>query len=478
MAKIFLSAGHGGFEGAFRDPGVVVNNTSEAAEMIATRDLVVAELRSRGLSVEAPSDDLSLTGTISWINARASRRDVALEIHGNAAADRSANGTEDFYIAGNQERKRHGELLIASLLRRVPELRNRGAKPDTAAAVGRLAFCRDIIPPSLLLELCFLSNPSDLRLLQTRRRDFAIGIADGLQLWLRDVSGVTPTPTPTPIPTPSPTPGPTPTPTPRPTPTPGPTIPIFSEVNISLNGRVYPEKAIIVTGNAYVPIDLVDSLGIDLSQDFNIRRLRYRNIVYAIAIGLRDYGVSVNWEPRTRTVEIKTIFSVCPGQLDQIMGQGNTSEVQMLMFLKNNNEAAITTYEEMPRYYREEGSIEGVNYDIAFSQMCLETNFLRFGGDVRPAQNNFAGLGAVGGNEEGATFPDQRTGVRAHIQHLKAYGSTSPLVQELVNPRFHFVQRGIAPLVNQLSGRWAVDPNYGSKIIAIIRRLYESANIF
>jgi N-acetylmuramoyl-L-alanine amidase len=53
------------------------------------------------LSVEAPSDDLSLTGTISWINARATRQDVALEIHGNSASDRSANGTEDFYIGGN-----------------------------------------------------------------------------------------------------------------------------------------------------------------------------------------------------------------------------------------------------------------------------------------------------------------------------------------------------------------------------------------
>jgi hypothetical protein len=59
----------------------------------------------------------------------------------------------------------------------------------------------------------------------------------------------------------------------------------------------------MVSGNAYVPIDLVDGLGIDLSQDFNIRRVRYRNIVYVIAIGLRDYGVSVTWDNRTRTVD-------------------------------------------------------------------------------------------------------------------------------------------------------------------------------
>ena len=104
-----------------------------------------------------------------------------------------------------------------------------------------------------------------------------------------------------------------------------------------------------------------------------------------------------------------------------------------------------------------------------------QTNFLRFGGDVKPSQNNFSGLGAVGGGAEGASFPSARLGVRAQIQHLKAYASTEPLVQELVDPRFNFVTRGIAPLVDQLSGRWAADLQYGTKILALLRRLYESA---
>ncbi|HAN45379.1 MAG TPA: cell wall hydrolase, partial [Cyanobacteria bacterium UBA8156] len=69
-------------------------------------------------------------------------------------------------------------------------------------------------------------------------------------------------------------------------------------------------------------------------------------------------------------------------------------------------------------------------------------------------------------------------GVRAHIQHLKAYATTAPLVQPLVNPRFQFVSRGVAPLVGQLAGRWAVDPLYGDKILALVRRLYESAGLF
>ncbi|NEP49748.1 MAG: glucosaminidase domain-containing protein, partial [Moorea sp. SIO3C2] len=126
--------------------------------------------------------------------------------------------------------------------------------------------------------------------------------------------------------------------------------------------------------------------------------------------------------------------------------------------------------------YREEASIEGVNYDIAFAQACIETNFLRFSDRLRPEQNNFGGLGAVTSEEE-ATFSSARIGVRAHIQHLKAYASQEPLVQPLVDPRFRFVSRGIAPLVEQLSGRWSADLDYGKRIIAVVRRLYESSNL-
>ena len=109
--------------------------------------------------------------------------------------------------------------------------------------------------------------------------------------------------------------------------------------------------------------------------------------------------------------------------------------------------------------------------------MCLETGFLRFGGDVIPQQNNFAGLGSIGGGAETASFPSARIGVRAHIQHLKAYASLEPLVNEVVDPRFRFITRGIAPSIYQLSGRWSVDLDYGVKILAMMKRLYESARL-
>jgi len=48
MVCIFVSAGHGGFEGTLRDSGAIAFGTAEAQEMMLTRDLLVAELR-RGI---------------------------------------------------------------------------------------------------------------------------------------------------------------------------------------------------------------------------------------------------------------------------------------------------------------------------------------------------------------------------------------------------------------------------------------------
>jgi len=159
-----------------------------------------------------------------------------------------------------------------------------------------------------------------------------------------------------------------------------------------------------------------------------------------------------------------------------IMSKGRISAEKMALFLLETNTSLNRSYaHNLAKIYVEEGAFEGVNHDIAFIQMCLETGFLRFGGDVKPEQNNFAGLGAVGNGETGLSFPDTRIGVRAQIQHLKAYGSQEPLKGELVNPRFRYVQRGRAPTYEGLAGTWAADRQYAVKLKSILERLYDFA---
>ncbi|MDR1804516.1 MAG: glucosaminidase domain-containing protein [Treponema sp.] len=126
----------------------------------------------------------------------------------------------------------------------------------------------------------------------------------------------------------------------------------------------------------------------------------------------------------------------------------------------------------MAYLYIEETAVEGVNSDVAFAQMCLETGFLRFGGLVTADMNNFCGLGAVSLDQRGVSFPNPRMGVRAHIQHLKAYASEEPLKQALVDPRFQYVRRGSSPAIVGLTGTWAEDRFYADKINSILERLY------
>lgn len=92
-------------------------------------------------------------------------------------------------------------------------------------------------------------------------------------------------------------------------------------------------------------------------------------------------------------------------------------------------------------------------------------------GDVKIDQCNFAGIGAVGNGEPGYTFESVRIGLRAQVQHLKGYASKADLNGACVDPRFGYVDRGIAPNVEDLGGRWATGTDYGYKLVDSIYEL-------
>jgi len=155
------------------------------------------------------------------------------------------------------------------------------------------------------------------------------------------------------------------------------------------------------------------------------------------------------------------------------LGKGKTDRDSLARFLLYSNPSLDKDFAfDIAALYIEEAAFEGVNHDVAFSQMCLETGFLRFGGDVTPDMNNFCGLGTLGGGVAGASFPSPRIGVRAQIQHLKVYATSLPVKGENVDPRSRFVRPGSAPTIDGLSGTWAGDRDYAKKIKNILERLY------
>lgn len=167
-----------------------------------------------------------------------------------------------------------------------------------------------------------------------------------------------------------------------------------------------------------------------------------------------------------------------------IMGKAQATAQQMALFCRSKNSTPQLTscsLEQLAEMFIEEGEAEGVRGDVAFAQSLHETGYFKFGGIVLPTQNNYAGIGALNGNATGqaASFPDPRTGVRAQIQHLKAYASTEALVNECVDPRFSLVARGVAPYVEWLGaadnpqGRgWAVPgAGYGANIVKLLGQI-------
>ena len=182
--------------------------------------------------------------------------------------------------------------------------------------------------------------------------------------------------------------------------------------------------------------------------------------------------------------------------LTKIMGTSQTNVAQMVRYYKANAsgydtfkaryegkydgslaKGGASTIEQFAQIFYEEANAEGVKAEVAFTQCMKETGFLKYGGDVLPNQYNFAGIGATGA-VHGASFKDVRTGIRAQIQHLKAYASTSPLNNRCVDPRFNLVTRNSAPYVEWLGIQenpngygWATAKNYGYDIVGMVKVL-------
>jgi len=140
---------------------------------------------------------------------------------------------------------------------------------------------------------------------------------------------------------------------------------------------------------------------------------------------------------------------------------------------------------ELARLFIEEGNREGVAGDRAFIQAVLETGWFRFSDRVPPTFHNYAGIGAVDGGSTAEQFPDARTGVRAQIQHLRAYATpgmrsanfASPIAAARTRLVLSYIA-GKATMWSQMGkGNWATDPDYATKLDALYRSAVAHAGV-
>lgn len=170
-----------------------------------------------------------------------------------------------------------------------------------------------------------------------------------------------------------------------------------------------------------------------------------------------------------------------------IMGKSSVTVEQMVKYFESSGErypadalskGGADSIETFCQLYYDEAVAEGVRPEVAFVQTMKETGWLQYGGDASIGQFNFAGLGTTGGGVPGNSYPDVQTGIRAQIQHLKAYATADVLAQECVDDRYEYVTKGCAPYVEWLGQQenpegygWATADNYGYSIVDMISKL-------
>ena len=185
--------------------------------------------------------------------------------------------------------------------------------------------------------------------------------------------------------------------------------------------------------------------------------------------------------------DIKTVMEggTAADSLTAIMGKPAVTADQMKSYLKKKNPSVPQSVLDMIPLYISEGEAEGVRGDITFAQSCLETgNFTFSGSAVTLSQNNFCGLGVTQRGKTGLSFETAQLGIRAQIQHLKAYASTDKLRNERIDPRFRYVTRGCAPYAEWLGQKenpqgkgWAAGEKYGEKILSILKAVISEGKV-
>ena len=168
--KVTVTAGHGG-----NDPGATYSGFNERDLMTELRDIVALKLRDKGVEVSTDGlkgQNLPLADALSLVYGR----DVAIELHTNAAESTSATGVEVIALPSHK----HIAQKIAKSIADVLSLRLRGEKgwiDQSRSARGKLGF---VSKGGMIVEVFFLSNPYDLAVYQSKKWLVAQAIADSI----------------------------------------------------------------------------------------------------------------------------------------------------------------------------------------------------------------------------------------------------------------------------------------------------------
>lgn len=174
---------------------------------------------------------------------------------------------------------------------------------------------------------------------------------------------------------------------------------------------------------------------------------------------------------------ITSIVTVCmfvsiASAATSIFGTNQATADRMYAYVKSQNSSFDR---EISDAFYELSQIYGIRGDIALCQSIIETGWFKYTGGtaVTAEDHNYCGLGVTTLGIKGCQFETVEDGVHAQLQHLWAYATTESLPSNvtLIDPRFKYVSRGVAPTWEALSGRWSTQSNYGEAILDMFDKM-------
>ena len=172
--RIFLSAGHSN-----ADPGAIGNGYKEADLTKELRGLVACEIVKDTSIILSLDQDLWTSGeTARRIGLLSKEGDVLCDIHFNAATPQ-ATGTEVLIPDEHSTMEKKIAAELSSGIASVLNIKNRGVKTEGQSARGKLVFMRPK-GRNILIEVCFITNATDMQSYQSKKSAVAKFIAETL----------------------------------------------------------------------------------------------------------------------------------------------------------------------------------------------------------------------------------------------------------------------------------------------------------
>ncbi len=174
---LYIFAGHTADKKSPKyDPGASGNGYTEAELTVRTRDKLVAKLVAKNSKVVIDNDYDSLAQVLAKAPVKAS--DVILDIHYNAGPT-LATGLEVIIPDRNTLLERDYATQMSLVCANTLGIKNRGVKTEKDTARKTLAVMREE-GSNFLIEVCFISNKSDLDKYFSKEDEMLTRLADML----------------------------------------------------------------------------------------------------------------------------------------------------------------------------------------------------------------------------------------------------------------------------------------------------------